>query len=96
MGVVVVIVGLTFGFLGGEYSTLDWWQLRNRVRTEEELVERLRRETDSLTRAADALETDSATIERAAREDLGMLRDGEILFRVERPRLDPDSGGLVR
>ncbi len=93
MGVVVVIVGLTFGFLGGEYSTLDWWQLKSRVRTEEELVERLRRETDSLTRVADALETDSATIERAAREDLGMLRDGEILFRVERPSLDPDSGG---
>ncbi len=88
-----MIVGLAFGFMGGEYSTFDWRQLKRSVRAEEESVERLRWETDSLARAADALETDSATIERAAREDLGMLRDGEILFRVERPRLDPDSGG---
>lgn len=95
MGVVVVIVGLAFGFMGGEYSTFDWRQLQRSVRTEEELVERLRRETDSLTLMADALETDSATIERVAREELGMLRDGEILFRVDRPRLDPDSRGLV-
>jgi cell division protein FtsB len=36
-----------------------------------------------LTERARLLEHDSATQERAAREKFGMIRDGEILYRVE-------------
>jgi len=36
---------------------------------------------DSLRAWADSLENDPATIERVAREDFGMIRDGETLYR---------------
>lgn len=79
----VVAGGVVFGFMGGEYSTLDWWKLEREVRAQEEAIERLRFEIDSLRAWAESLEADSATQERVAREKFGMLRDGEILYRVE-------------
>jgi cell division protein FtsB len=81
---VAVVGGIVFGFLGGEYSTVDWWKLRRSVRAEEEAVGRLRVEIDSLTVEAEALETDPVTQERVAREAFGMLRPGEVLYRVEK------------
>lgn len=83
MAAIVVVGGLTFGFLGGEYGTLDWWQLKREVRDERETLERLKLEIDSLEAYADSLETHPATQERVARERFGMLRPGEILYRVE-------------
>ena len=83
-GAAVVLAGIVFALIGGEYGTLDWWQLRQSVGTEQVEVERLRVETDSLMIWAEALESDSATQEKVARESFGMLRPGEILYRVER------------
>ena len=51
---------------------------------------------DSLQRLARALETDPAAQERAAREQFGMIRRGELLYRLV-PRVDTgdesDIGG---
>lgn len=79
----MVVAGLTFGLMGGEYSTLDWWRLKSRVGEQEADLVQLQREIDSLNAWADSLETDSATIERVARENIGMIRDGELQFRFE-------------
>jgi cell division protein FtsB len=76
---------LAFGLMGGEYSSWDWWRLRRDLTHERESIQRLQVEIDSLRRWLKALETDSATQERVAREKFGMLRDGEILYRVETP-----------
>lgn len=83
VGTVAVAGGLVFGFAGGEYGSLDWWQLKRQVREERGAIERLEQEVDSLLRYADALERDPATQERVAREAFGMLRPGETLYRVE-------------
>jgi cell division protein FtsB len=48
----------------------------------------LQQEIDSLRAWADSLQNDSATIERLAREQYGMIREGEILYRFSEP---PDS-----
>ena len=40
----------------------------------------MRRELRDLRRTVDGLRTDPATIERIARDELGMLREGELLF----------------
>ncbi len=80
---VVVVGGLAFGFWRGEYSTLDWWTLRKQVRAERQALGRLEIEIDSLSAWAELLETDPVTQERVAREKFGMLREGEILYRVE-------------
>ncbi|MBI3981552.1 MAG: hypothetical protein HY337_01480, partial [Gemmatimonadetes bacterium] len=49
-GAVLVVGGVTFGFAGGEYGTLDWWQLKRDLERERRAVERLDAEIDSLQR----------------------------------------------
>jgi cell division protein FtsB len=80
---IAVVGGLLFGFAGGEYGTLDWWQLRREVRAELAAMEQLRLDNDSLRAVAVGLEGDPVVQERVARERYGMLRPGELLFRVE-------------
>ena len=66
----------------GEYSTVDWLKLRHQLADERQKVRELRVEIDSLARVARALETDPAAQERAAREGFGLIRNGEILYRI--------------
>ncbi len=79
----VAVGGLAFGFAGGEYSTGDLRTLRDNVAAERAAATLLQIEIDSLRREADALETDPAAQERAARERFGMLRPGEMMYRIE-------------
>ena len=76
----VVLAGLAFQ--AGEYGTVDWLTLRRQLIQERRAVRGLEVELDSLARLARALETDPAAQERAAREQFGMIRRGEILYRL--------------
>lgn len=58
---------------------------REIVAKERELTE-LRSSLDSLRVWVDSLQNDSATLERLARERFGMIRDGEVLYRLAEPR----------
>ena len=71
---------------GGEYSTLDWLKLRRQLAREQATVRALQQEIDSLARFVRELETDPLAQERVAREEFGMIRDGEILYRLVAPR----------
>lgn len=77
-GVVLVLVAA----LAGEYSTLDWLKLRRQLAVERDTVQSLKTAVDSLRHVVNALENDAATQERVAREQFGMIRDGEILYRI--------------
>ena len=83
IAVVILVGGLAFGLFGGEYRAIDSWKLKRQVREEEAALEVLRAEIDSLSAYADSLETDRETQERVARERFGMIRDGEIVYRIE-------------
>jgi cell division protein FtsB len=76
--VVLVLVAV----LAGEYSTIDWLQVRSQLAQERDSVESMRAQVDSLARVARALENDPVTQERAAREQFGLIRNGEILYRI--------------
>jgi cell division protein FtsB len=83
----ILVLGMVaLGFFGGEYSTPDWIQLRRDASQEREAIARLEVENDSLSKVARALERDPVTQEREARENFGMIRPGEILYRIERGR----------
>jgi cell division protein FtsB len=88
VGAVVVGVALTFAVVGGEYGTFDWLQLRSEERREQKAIAELRIEVDSLTRYARQVETDKRLVERLARENFGMIRKGEFLYRLGRDSLD--------
>jgi len=73
---------LYFGLQGGEYSTRDLYVLRTRSASLQREVDSLQRSVDSLNRYLRAVKGDSATQERIAREEFGMIRgDKEILYR---------------
>lgn len=79
------VVGVWFAVQGGEYSTVDL--LRQRQRHAE-----VQRELDSLNRIVDSLKgykqrvlTDPKTQERIAREEFGMIRGKELLYRIVAP-----------
>ena len=88
----LVLAGLAFQ--AGEYSTLDWLKLRRQVALERQAVRDLEVALDSLARLAHALETDPLTQERAAREQFGMIRRGERLYRLV-PRVDSGSNATA-
>ena len=76
-----------FGIQGGEYGTTDLVALRRQEASERAQVQRLRVVVDSLQKEAVAIEHDLRTQERVARERFGMIRRGELLYRL----VPPDS-----
>ena len=86
-GLAAAVVLAALAFQAGEYGTLDWLELRRRLADERRAFRELEIELDSLARIARALETDPAAQERAAREEFGMIRKGEVLYRLV-PRVD--------
>lgn len=79
---------LWFAIEGGEYGTVDLLrQHRQSVRLTRE-IDSLARLVDSLGRYKQRVLTDVRTQERIAREEFGMVRGKELLYRFA----EPDSG----
>ena len=78
----LIAAAVFFALQGGEYSTRDLFVLRNRRSRLTFQVDSLQRQVDSLARYLRLVRSDSATQERIAREEFGMVRgDKEILYR---------------
>ena len=73
---------LALAVWGGEYGTADWITIRRQLAEERAKVAALRVKIDSLAKLAHDLETNPVVQERVAREQFGMIRDGEVLYRV--------------
>ena len=85
---VILLGAAVFALGGGEYSILDWLELRRQERAESEAIARLEVEVDSLARYAERVKTDRRLQEQIAREDFGMIRKGEFLYRIVTDSLD--------
>lgn len=93
----ILLVAVYFAVFGGEYSLLELRATRSALAEERARLTDLRRQIDSLEAWRDSLLTDSATLERIARERFGMIRPGETLYRFTEPRdsMVPDSAGAA-
>ena len=78
---VVLIVALYYATFGGEYSIFELRAARAAVAEEEAELAELEVRIDSLSAWADSVRSDSGTLERIAREQFGMIREGETLYR---------------
>jgi cell division protein FtsB len=83
----LILGALLFVLQGGEYSTLDIVRQHRSIVELTARADTIRRAVDSLTRAERLVRTDPATQERIAREEFGMVRGDEILY-----RFIPDTG----
>ncbi len=78
----LIAVAVYFAVQGGEYSTKDLYVLHRRAGSLTRRVDSLQHQVDSLGRFLKLVQGDSATMERIAREEFGMVRgDKEILYR---------------
>ncbi len=81
----LVLAGsVVYAVFGGEYSTFNWLDLRRQERDEQAKIDQLTLEVDSLRGYAKAVATDRRLQERLAREEFGMIRKGEFLYRLQR------------
>jgi cell division protein FtsB len=77
-----------YAVFGGEYSLLELRRARAEIAAQEKELAALNQTLDSLRAWVDSLQNDSATLERLAREKFGLIREGEVLYRLAVP---PDS-----
>lgn len=77
----LLLAAIYYAVFGGEYSIFELQGARESLQEERESLVRVQAEIHDLAASADSLENDEATIERIAREEFGMIRDGETLYR---------------
>ena len=90
----LVAVGVAyFAVQGGEYGTVALVRQTLAERSVRRAIDSLQRQVDSLGRAKQVVLSDPASQERIAREEFGMIKPKEILYRFAAPA---DSGKGAR
>lgn len=81
--VLPALVGLAayYAVFGGEYSVLEVRQIRAEAAEAHATLAELGEETERLRTRVEDLENDPRVLEDLAREDFGMIREGEVLYR---------------
>jgi cell division protein FtsB len=97
VGVALLAGAAYFAIFGGDYDAFDLRRVRHERALEEQRAAQVQADVAELRARRDSLATDSATIERLARERYGLIRDGERLYRFadsagdSLSRVAPDS-----
>ncbi len=79
----LVVCGIVYGALRDEEGVMHVFRERSRLQDLSHSVNSLREENNQLRGEIKALREDPRAVERLAREDLGLSRDGEIVFILE-------------
>lgn len=79
---VILLVALVVGSLFGDRGILQWVRQRDQVESLEGEIRVLEEENRRLAAEILALRTDPRTIERLAREELGLARAGETVVLI--------------
>jgi cell division protein FtsB len=90
----LLLVAVYYAVFGGEYSVFELHRTRVELESERVTLLELDAQIDSLVAWSDSLTNDPYTLERIAREQFGMIREGETLYRFAEP--DAQSDGEVR
>lgn len=77
----VLLLAVYYAVFGGEHSVAELDRTRVQVEQAARELADLEAEARRLQARVTALETDARTLERLAREDIGMIREGEVLYR---------------
>jgi cell division protein FtsB len=78
-------VAVWFAVQGGEYSSLDLLRQRQKRAQLQHEIDSLKRLVDSLNAYKLRVLNDPKTQERIAREEFGMIRGKELLYRIAEP-----------
>ena len=81
IGAILLAGAAYFAVFGGEYNALEVRRVRHEQALEEQRAADMRLSVKAQRARRDSRRDDSATIERIAREQYGLIRDGERLYR---------------
>ena len=81
----VALVAVAFGLLAGDDGLLRLWERQRELEKIEATVARLQAENDSLRQVLWLLENDLDYVEKVAREEYGMSKKGERVYRLRPP-----------
>jgi len=81
----MVALGLALLSVADEEGFRRYFRLRREVAALEARTHRLREQNEKLAREVAALGKDLRAIERAAREELGFVKPGEVVLNLEAP-----------
>ena len=73
---------LVLALAGGKYNVFSIWELYEQKEALSEQVEQLRLQNQLLTDQIHRLQEDPQAIEKVARENFGMARPGETVYRI--------------
>jgi cell division protein FtsB len=94
IGALIVLLSLVT--LIGERGALHLWRLRGEKSRLDEQNYRLQKENESLRQRVHKVRNDDDYLEKLAREELNMVRPGEIVYRFQtRQRADEPAPGEV-
>lgn len=96
-GRLLLILGFLFVcyvYLGGDYGLLKIWSQRKEIDGLEQEIHRLQAEQMDLKQECQQLKTDSLYVEKKAREELGMVREGEKVYQFV-PQADSTKRGEI-
>ena len=82
LGFALFGIAAYYALIGGEYTVLDLLRLHRAQEREAAQLASVRAARDSLETLVEELENDRATIEAVARERFGMIKEGEVLYRI--------------
>jgi len=78
------ILWFLYLFLGGQYGLVKITTLYTKIKQTDGKIDRLIAEQVVLTKKCERLKGDLFTVEQIAREKLGMLKDGEVVYRIKK------------
>lgn len=84
-GAVAISLMLAMGSLSAEGGFRRYARLKRDVHTLEDRNAKMTADNTRLKREVQRVRTEPAALERAARESLGLVRTGEIVFNLETP-----------
>jgi cell division protein FtsL len=76
----VLAVYLLVSFVLGEMGIVKYYRMKAQYNALEEEIAALKQDNTKLSREVHSLKTDQASIERIARDNLGLARPGEIVY----------------
>jgi cell division protein FtsB len=85
----LVVGGIVYGVLRDEEGVMHVFRERSRLQDLIHSVNHLREENNGLRAEIKALREDPRAVERLAREDLGLSKEGEIVFILESEPPEP-------
>jgi len=87
---VVALLLLAVHDVFGEHGFLAMWRTQKQLTQLRGDIDRLNKENTQMTNQVTALKTDPETIERIAREQMGLAKPGELIFKL--PAAPASSG----